>query len=182
LNYKENYKMKLIKGAIFVFVGLFVMVTLISLLIPSRIVTARAVTVQADSTKLFNEISDLKNWKNWHPVFKSDSTLLSFSAITDQVNSSAEWTQKGKTYKLIIVEKKYPLVKINLQSEGENDVENMLTLMPVQEQGNMQVQWQGIVHLKWYPWEKFGGIFIEKMAGQGYEDALQSLKKYIEPQ
>jgi hypothetical protein len=174
--------MKLIKGAIFVFVGLFVMVTLISLLIPSRIVTARAVTVQADSIKLFNEISDLKNWKNWHPVFKADSTSLKFSAVTDQVNSTAEWTLKGKKYKVIIIEKKYPLVKINLQAEGENDVENMLTLMPVQEQGNMQVQWQSIVHLKWYPWEKFSGIFIEKMAGQGYEDALQSLKKYVEPQ
>jgi hypothetical protein len=174
--------MKLIKGAIFVFIGLFVMVTLISLLIPSKIVTARAVTVQADSIKLFDEISDLKSWKKWHPVFKNDSTLLSFSSITNQVNSSAEWAQKGKLYKLIIVEKKYPLVKINLQAEGENDVENMLTLMPVQEQGNMQVQWQSIVHLKWYPWEKFSGIFIEKMAGQGYEDALQSLKKYIEPQ
>jgi hypothetical protein len=174
--------MKLIKGAIFVFVGLFVMVTLISLLIPSRIVTARAVTMQADSIKLFDEISDLKSWKNWHPVFKKDSTLLNFSSITNQVNSTAEWTQKGKTYKLVIVEKKYPLVKINLQAQGENDVENILTLMPVQEQGNMQVQWQAIVHLKWYPWEKFSGIFIEKMAGQVYEDALQSLKKYIEPQ
>jgi Polyketide cyclase / dehydrase and lipid transport len=173
--------MKLIKGAIFVFVGLFVMVTLISLLIPSRIVTARAVTVQADSTKLFNEISDLKNWKNWHPVFKADSTALSFSPITNQVNSTAEWTQNSKTYKVVIVEKKYPLVKINLQREGEKDIENILTLMPVQEQGNMQVQWQAVVHLRWYPWEKFGGIFIEKMAGQGYEDALQSLKKYVEP-
>jgi Polyketide cyclase / dehydrase and lipid transport len=173
--------MKLIKGAIFVFVGLFVMVTLISLLIPSRIVTARAVTVQADSVKIFDEISDLKNWKNWHPVFKADSMALNFSTTTNQINSNAQWTQKGKTYKLIIVEKKYPFVKVNLQSKGENDVENMLTLMPVQEQGNMQVQWQAIVHLKWYPWEKFSGIFIEKMAGQGYEDALQSLKKYVEP-
>ena len=53
-------------------------------------------------------------------------------------------------------------------------------MFPVQEQGNMQVQWQAVVHLKWYPWEKFSGIFIEKMAGQGYEDALQSLKSYVE--
>jgi hypothetical protein len=172
--------MKLIKGAIFVFVGLFVMVTLISLLIPSRIVTARAVTVQVDSIKLFNEISDLKNWKSWHPVFKRDSSSLIFSTVTDQINSTAQWVQNGKTYKVVIVEKKYPLVKINLQREGEKDIENILTLMPVQEQGNMQVQWQAIVNLKWYPWEKFGGIFIEKMAGQGYEDALRSLKNYVE--
>jgi hypothetical protein len=172
--------MKLIKGASIVFIGLFVMVTLISLLIPSRIVTARAVTVQADSIKLFNEISDLKNWKNWHPVFKTDSATLTFSTITNQVNSSITWMQNNKSYKVIIVEKKFPLVKVNLQSDGEKDIENILTLMPVQEQGNMQVQWQSINHLRWYPWEKFAGIFMEKMVGQGNEDALQSLKNFVE--
>jgi hypothetical protein len=175
-------KMKLIKGALLVCIGLFVMITLISLLIPNRIVTARAVTVQADSIKLFAEISDVKNWKNWHPVLKSDTAALTFSTVTDQINSSVAWMQKGKSYKLIILEKKYPLVKINLQIDGEKDIENILTLMPVQEQGNMQVQWQSINHLKWYPWEKFAGIFMEKMVGEGNEEALQSLKKYVEPQ
>ena len=172
--------MRMIKGILFVFAGLFILVTLISLLIPGRVAVTRAVSVQGDPLKLFNEISDLKKWEDWQPVFKEHPAGLTYSAMTDRVNSFAEWTTNGKKNKLVITEKKYPYVKISLQRAGEHDVENLLSLLPVQEQGNMQVQWQSITKLKWYPWEKFGGIFTEKMTGPGYEASLQSLKKFIE--
>jgi hypothetical protein len=172
--------MKMIKGAVIGFVGLFIVVTLISLLIPSKIVTARAVSVQADSLLLFNEVSNLKNWNHWHPVFVNDTTLLKFGNTTSGVNTIASWTQNSKTYKLAIIEQKYPFVKINIQQEGEEDMENIFTIMPVMEQGNMQVQWQAITQLKWYPWEKFSGLFVEKMAGSGNEAALNSLKAFVE--
>jgi hypothetical protein len=172
--------MKMIKGAIIGFIGLFIVVTLISLLIPSKIVTARAVSVQGDSLKLFNEISDLKNWNHWHPVFKNETTLLKLGSTSIGVNANASWVQNNKTYKLVIIEQKYPLVKINIQQDGEEDMENIFTIMPVMEQGNMQVQWQAITHLKWYPWEKFSGLFVEKMAGSGNETALKSLKSFME--
>ncbi len=172
--------MKMLKGALFVFVGLFVMMTLISLLIPSKVVIAKATTVQADSVKLFKEISDLKNWKHWHPVFMNDSIGITYSEITDKVSSFASWTTTGKENKLVIAKISYPVVEILLQRAGENDVVNIFSVMPVLEQGNMQLQWQSITKLKWYPWEKFSGIFIEKMSGAGYEVALESLKKYLE--
>lgn len=172
--------MKMLKGALFVFVGLFVMMTLISLLIPSKVVIAKATTVQADSVKLFNEISDLKNWKHWHPVFMNDSAGITYSEFTDKIHSFASWTTTGKENKLLISKINYPVVEILLQRAGENDVINIFSVMPVLEQGNMQLQWQSITKLKWYPWEKFSGIFIEKMSGAGYEVALESLKKYLE--
>jgi hypothetical protein len=172
--------MKMIKGVLFVFVGLFLLVTLISLLMPSKVVVARGVSMHGDSVKIFNQIADLRNWKNWQPVFKENSAGITYGPTTDQVNSYAQWTTGGKVNKLVITDKKYPTVTIALQREGENDVQNMFTLMPVQEQGNMQVQWQSITKLKWYPWEKFGGIFVEKMTGPGYEAGLNSLKEYVE--
>lgn len=174
-----NY-MKMIKAVFFVFVGLTIMITLISLLIPSRIVTASAVSVQADSTKLFSEVSELKNWRHWHPAFKNDSSILNFTSSKNELNDIATWEQNGKAYQMVVTEKKYPLVKINIQAKGEKDVENVFTLMPVMEQGNMQVQWQAVTNLKWYPWEKFSGIFLEKMAGAGNEEALKSLKSFVE--
>ena len=172
--------MKAVKGALIVFIGLFIFLTLISLLIPSRIVTTRAETVQADSIRLYNEIADLKNWKHWHPVFVQDSNKISFSASTTKVNDYATWESNNKKIKIVIAEKVFPSIKFLLQTNGENDLENILSLRQVQEQGNMQVQWTSITKLKWYPWEKFSGIFIEKMSGQGYETALASLKLYVE--
>ncbi len=172
--------MKMLKGALFVFVGLFALITLMSLLIPSKIVVAKSTTVQADSIKLFREISDLKHWLHWHPVFVNDSASIRFSDVTDQVNARATWNSGGKQTSLVITEKKYPTVTVAMQRAGENDVINILSITPVQEEGNMQVQWQSITKLKWYPWEKFSGIFIEKMAGSGYQVALDSLKLYVE--
>ncbi len=170
----------MVKGGLIVFVGLFVFLTLISLLIPSRIVTTRAETVQADSLRLYNEIADLKNWKHWHPVFVQDSNKISFSSSTTNVNDYAAWESNNRKVKIVIVERSFPFIKVLLQSEGEDDVENILSLREVQEQGNMQVQWTSITKLKWYPWEKFSGIFIEKMSGSGFQSALTSLKIYVE--
>ena len=172
--------MKMIKGGILVFVGLFVVVTLISLLIPSTIVTAKATTVQADSLKLFDAISDLRKWNNWHPVFMNDTNAIHFSENTNKVNAYATWETNGKQNKLVITKINYPIVEFSLQRDGENDLINELFVTPVQEAGNMQVQWKAITKLKWYPWEKFSGIFIEKISGSGYEAALESLKKYLE--
>ena len=81
--------MKMIKGVLFVFAGLFLLITLISLLIPNRIVITRATTVQADSVKLFNEIADRKNSNHWHPVFKCESTAIHFSPVSSQLGSYA---------------------------------------------------------------------------------------------
>ncbi|MCY7293270.1 MAG: hypothetical protein LH615_13915 [Ferruginibacter sp.] len=172
--------MKILKGALIVFIGIFVFITLISLLIPSRIVTARAVAIQSDSIKLFNEISDLKKWKNWHPVFMNDTSAIKISSSVNMINDYAEWTTKGKKTSIVFTEVKYPIITFLLKREGENDSQNTISVMAVQEQGNMQAQWVAITKLKWYPWEKFSGIFIEKMAGSGYEIALQSLKSYVE--
>jgi hypothetical protein len=172
--------MKLIKGGLFVFVGLFIVMTLLSLLIPSKIVTAKGITVQSDSLKLFNTISDLKKWKYWHPVFMNDTAAITFSEQSNAVNSFASWNTNGKVNKLVITKVQYPTVEISLQREGENDILNYLSVTPVQEAGNMQVQWRSITKLKWYPWEKFAGIFVEKISGSGYEVALQSLKNYLD--
>jgi len=35
-------------------------------------------------------------------------------------------------------------------------------------------------NLKWYPWEKMKGIFLDKISGPQYEEALKNLKDYCE--
>jgi len=57
---------------------------------------------------------------------------------------------------------------------------NTIRVLPLSDSGRVQAEWSVLVRLKWYPWEKFYGIFIEKISGQGYEDALSSLKAYVE--
>lgn len=172
--------MRLFKAFIIGLTGLFVFITLISLLIPSKIRVTKAVAIQADAGKVFSQISELQNWKNWQPVFKRDSASISFGKdVAGNVNF-IEWESKGKKNKFVITSKKDNAITASLLREGESEVLNTITVLPVAEQGEVQVEWNALIKLKWYPWEKFYGIFIEKVTGQGYEDALNGLKQYVE--
>jgi len=167
--------MRLIKGFFIVLAGLFIFITILSLFIPSRLMITRAVVINAPAGKVFSEISDLQNWKHWQPVFINDSAKIKFGS-----SNSCEWESKGKKNTVQITEKKDNAVSAILSRTGENDVQNTISVLPLSDSNQVQVEWNVLIKLKWYPWEKFYGIFIEKITGQGYEDALNSLKVYTE--
>ena len=172
--------MRLIKGFILALIGLFIVVILLSLLIPSKVVVARGVAINANPAKVFAELSNLRNWRHWQPVFKNDSIILNFSTDSTGVNSFCEWEDRGKKNKFIITGIGQFELTVAMVRKGENDVINTLSILPLPDSNSVQVQWRAFTNLKWYPWEKFYGIFIEKITGQGYEDALNSLKSYAE--
>lgn len=172
--------MRLIKGFIVAMAGLFIMITLVSLLIPSKVMVSRGVVVNAPAAKVFAAIGNLHQWKKWQPVFKSDSSGVQFGNDSTVVGSYCEWVTAGKKNKFVFTAKAEMQLTAALQREGENDVMNMISVLPLADSNKVQVEWKALTKLKWYPWEKFYGIFIEKMTGPGYDDALNSLKAYIE--
>ena len=172
--------MRLFKGFFIVLAGLFFFITIFSLFIPSKLMVTRAVVINAKADKVFSEISNLKNWRHWQPVFRNDSAIMKFDATVDGVSNACEWDSKGKKNKIIITEKKGNKIMASLIREGENEVFNTISVLPLADSNQVQAEWNVLIKLKWYPWEKFYGIFIEKITGQGYEDALNSLKAYVE--
>jgi len=168
--------MKSFKGFIIVIAGLFIMVTLISLLIPSSIRVSRGVVVRAPAAKVLEQISQVNNWKNWHPVLKSDS----IEYLKSSTPNSLEWESNNKTNTFSIVSSNASEVQATLGREGELPIQNVLTILPLADSSAVQVEWKALVRLRWYPWEKFYGIFVEKISGPGYEEALNSLKAYME--
>jgi hypothetical protein len=45
---------------------------------------------------------------------------------------------------------------------------------------SVTVQWYMDFHLRWYPWEKFGSLLLEKSHGARMEQGLTNLKKLIQ--
>lgn len=172
--------MRLFKGFIIALTGLFIFVTVLSLFIPSKVIVTKAVTINATAEKVFTEISNLQNWKHWQPVFKKDAALIEFHTDSSGISNSCEWESKGKKNKFIITGKKDNVVTATLLRDGENDIFNTMRISPVEQTNQVQAEWIVMIKLKWYPWEKFYGIFIEKISGEGYEEALNSLKEYAE--
>lgn len=172
--------MKHVIGFFFVIAGLFIMITLVSLLMPSKVMTVRSVVIHVSDSTVFSEIKDLRNWKHWHPVFMNDSSGVIISTPSVGVNAFATWNTNEKQNKLLITEVGTSHVKLSLMRKGENDLANIISVNPVNDSTALQVEWRVLTKLKWYPWEKFYGIFIDKLAGPGYEQALDSLKGFVE--
>ena len=173
--------MRFIKAFLFGITGLFIMITLLSLLIPSRVKVSRIVVVNKTAiNKIYQQIAELKEWKNWHPVFKPGLAAINFGNVTTGNNASCDIVYNSKTTHLIITSADTSSVKFTLQSQGENSIENNIILTPLPTQQAMQVEWQAINKLHWYPWDKFYAIFIDKISGPGYEAALNGLKDFIE--
>jgi hypothetical protein len=170
----------MIKGFLFVATGFIILITLISLLIPSRVMTTKSVTIHAPKEKISPEIKNLKAWRNWHPVFRDDSAAISISNPSSGVGAHADWVQGSKKNNLTITEDFPEGIKLSLNRPGEKPVENSILILPVEEAGTYHVEWRSLTRLKWYPWEKFAGIFVSDITGPGYEAALEGLKKYIE--
>ncbi len=173
-------KLKLAKGFLIALAGLFTMITLVSLLMPSNVVTSKSVVIKADKAKIAAVLFDFAQWRNWHPIFIQDSGSLVISKPSHGVGASAEWGQNDKRTKLIITNTTANAVMIDMSYPGENTVKNSLKILPLDGSTDLQVEWSAVTKLKWYPWEKFSGIFVSQLTGPGYEMALDNLKTFVE--
>jgi hypothetical protein len=159
------------------FAGLFIVITIFSLVIPQRIKVSRVVVISGHSkTEILDQVNNLQNWKNWQPLFKSDSANIQYS----DKKLHCMIRQNGNETFLDIDSIDSSAVKFTLKEKGERKSENEIVINPLPIPNSLQVEWKATTKLKWYPWEKFYGIFIDKLTGPGYENSLNGLKEYIE--
>lgn len=158
-------------------IGMFIIMTLLSLLIPSRVVVSRTTLINNTSVaKVQQQIRSFNNWKNWYPVFKNETVHVKI----DSLSNTAQINYTGKTAGLQFTGSTDSSISFLTVAPGENDITNQIIALAVPNQNNVQVEWRAINRLKWYPWEKFYGIFVDKLTGGAYEAGLQGLKEYLE--
>lgn len=173
--------MRLIKAFLVGITGLFIVITLLSLLITANPSVSRTVVVNdATTSKVYEQVADLKNWKNWHPLFAADSATVNFGSVTRGENASCDITYHNKTTHLVITKTDTTAIYFTLTAAGENDISSQVVFSAVPSSQQIRVDWIAKTHLHWYPWEKFYAIFIDKLTGPGYETALNGLKLFIE--
>lgn len=173
--------MRLLKAFLVGATGLFIFITLLSLLIPANPRVSRTVLVNtAAKQNVYPQVADLKNWKNWHPVFLPGVADIRFGAVTSGQNASCEINYKSKIIRLTIIQADTAAITFTLKAAGENDLTNQVVFSAEPATSQIKVDWIATTHLHWYPWEKFYAIFIDKLTGEGYETALNNLKLFIE--
>jgi hypothetical protein len=155
--------MRVIRLAILSFIFLFLLVTTISLFIPSHIRISRATDINSKKQDVMSLISDPLKWKEWYPgadsldvlyvegkpmgILLDSSDLLGLSIFN--INDSV----------------------VTVSEVGNSSTQRMEMGWKVLSGGNEStviVQWYMDFKLRWYPWEKFKSLFFENIYGSPY--------------
>lgn len=151
--------MRLIKLALLSFVFLFLVVTAISLMIPSNIRISKAVNIAPPRDSVLALIKNTERWPQWHPAFMKQDSFRSILSIliTPITENDSE-------------------VVFRLQQPNRPAVVNGWKIYEHGPTDSLTLQWYMDFKLKWYPWQKFGSLLYEGSFGTMMEQGLTNLK------
>jgi hypothetical protein len=152
---------------------LFLLVTGISLFIPSHIRISKAINIAASADTVLSQINEPVKWKNWFPGLES-STLFYEAGVVKGVIISDSSQQYIR-----ITEKKKDEVITELRS-GSKKIISGWKVISYAQPGSTTLQWYMDFKLRWYPWEKFSSLLFEKSYGLKMEQGLNNIKKLVE--
>lgn len=161
--------MRFVKLGLISIVGLFVVIFAISLLIPGHIRVSRAVNIIASKDSIYNQLMDLRHWKQWNE-------LTNGAGVLSQQYSANTFTSEELTVKLL--ETRADSITTDWQQKEGRTINSGFNLHTVDN--TTVVQWYFDFQLSWYPWEKFGSIIFDKQLGPPMERSLAELKKLLE--
>lgn len=168
--------MKVIKLAIFSFIFLFTIVFLISLLFPSNVRVSRAVDIKAPKDSVLTMIGDVSNWKSWYPRMDSSKPLYADGHLVGMTLDDTD--PAGPTY-IRLESKTADEVTAVFTGNKIKPVLNTWKLIDHPHTDSITVQWYMDFNLRWYPWEKFASLVLEKSNGRRMEEGLNNLKKHL---
>jgi Polyketide cyclase / dehydrase and lipid transport len=164
--------LRIIKLAFISFIFFSLLITGISLFIPSRIRISKAIDINAPKDSVMSQISDAAKWKNWYPGADS----LEFVYMNGKVMGIGKDSMRG----LIITAVKDSSVLAAYTGLHVKRSETGWNIIGGNNPGSVIVQWYMDFHLRWYPWEKFSSLLLEKRYGPQLEQGLANLKTLLE--
>ncbi|MBS1918560.1 MAG: SRPBCC family protein [Bacteroidetes bacterium] len=168
--------MRYIKLFLISAVVLFLVVVLLSGILPSHIRISRAINIGAPKLRVYNTVSDFSTWRDWNG-FVSNSPLTNISLSSPSTGKGA-YLNSGQLK--ISIDKCTPdsITTTWQQVKAKNFTGgyNMMQLVP----DSVTVQWYFDFHFSWYPWEKFTSLVYDKQLGTVMEESLMKLKQVSE--
>ena len=148
-------------------------ITGISLFIPSHVRISRVVYINSSKEAVMEELSDPTRWKDWHPA----------------AHSADLYYENGTIRGLILDDVKKRYIVINDIRENEvfasyvlpnREVKTGWQIAPSPGNNQVTVQWYMDFHLRSYPWEKFSSFMFERVYGPQLQQGLDNLKSLLE--
>jgi len=169
-----------LRGFVFSLIIIIVVFGLLTLLLPAKVTVAKSVLINAPAEAVRNEIVDFRNWKNWYPAFEDDKMQMHIdSSKSGKAPSLTLKDGKGKEMLFYFTETKKDTIQINVSSSTSGKVNYQFILTPHAD-AQTQITWNVNLFMKWYPWEKIKGIFLDKVSGPQFEFSLNKMKTFLE--
>jgi len=161
--------MRVVKLGLISLVGLFLVIFLLSLLIPSTMRVSRAITIDAPVDTVNAYVRDMRQWGLWNAMLKNENL---HSVKYDQSSFSSD------EMKIIMLPPDSTGIRTSWERLGQDKIQSGVGI--TQAENSTIVQWYFVFKVKWYPWEKFGSIVFDKELGPPMEQSLEQLKKLCE--
>lgn len=178
--------MRALKWIIIVFLALIVAFMIFSSTQPNVLIIEESTIIDVPREKVFEEVSDFRNWKHWHLWFEMDSNLKNiYSEITKAVGATNEWISKSpmvdRGIQKTIEYKDNEYIKNEIVYDGWDDKSYQAFSFKDTNGNQTYVNWtyQGAQTPFYY---NFMNTFMEPMLRKNYQKGLQGLKKYLENQ
>jgi Polyketide cyclase / dehydrase and lipid transport len=171
LSWQIKY-MRLVKLAIISIIVFSLLITGISLFFPSHVRISKAIDISANKDSLLKQIGDPTNWKNWYP----GADTSAYFVIAGKIKGIATGDKKA----LKITEVNDSSVLTMNVGPGSKKGESGWNIFSAGIPNSFTVQWYMDFHLRWYPWEKFSSLLLEKRYGPVMEQGLARLKALLE--
>lgn len=154
---------------------IFILITGISLFFPSRVRISKAMNVLAPRQNIEALIADMGRWPEWNP-FLDSVVVADMEFKTEGMN--IEGANKQETSIRWIKRQEGEWVA-ETQSETGRPVTNGWQIIQYPDSDSTTIQWYMDFKLRWYPWEKFSSLLLEKSYGPQMEEGLNRLRQSI---
>lgn len=165
-------KIKPVIIAAFFFALLFMA---LSSLLPSKTMVVHSVLINAPIDSVKKNVTETRCWPFWNLFILSGTVPY----ITEQADSII-WMYKDKRNIIHVTHRSDSTIRFLMHRDGELPVINDLLIHSFEGRNDFEVEWRSVYQFKWYPWEKFSGIFVDKATAASYDSTLATLKKISE--
>lgn len=152
----------------------------IAMFLPSEVHVERSLVIPASSEIVFNQINDLRKWKEWSPWHQMDPDMkITYEDFLSGEGASYRWdsNELGNGKLTITDSQPFQYIETEMDFMDQGTATGYYRLEPVEE--GTQVTWGFETDMGNGPVEKYMGLMMDSMVGSDFEKGLQNLKSYV---
>lgn len=166
--------MKIVKLVLISIVFFFLLITIISLFLPSQIRLSKTIEIKCSKEKVLAQLSEPANWRSWYPGMDSAKLFYLLGVPMGLITNEKE--QRA----IVITEKKNDEVAIEYTVSGKRKILGGWKITEPANKNSVIVQWYTTFHVGWLPWKKFAGMVFERSFSDQMRMGLVKLKEISE--